>query len=52
MHVNEIPRRTQETNESIRIYLAVIEGYLKRLTCPISKVAILKIWLGNIVSFD
>lgn len=45
---NEIKRRTQDPHESIGIYLAVMSGYFKRVTYPISKEVKLKILLHNI----
>lgn len=47
----EIRRRTQGPGESIGIYLAVMAGYFKRLTCPISEEAKLKILLRNLAPF-
>lgn len=47
----EIRRRTQGPEESIGIYLAVMLGYFKRLTCPISEQAKLKILLRNLAPF-
>ncbi|KAG5884959.1 hypothetical protein JTB14_026556 [Gonioctena quinquepunctata] len=47
----EIRRRTQGPDESIGIYLAVMSGYFKRLTCPMSEDAKLKILLRNIAPF-
>ncbi|KAG5866196.1 hypothetical protein JTB14_031866 [Gonioctena quinquepunctata] len=48
----EIRRRTQGPDESIGIYLAVMSGYFKRLTCPMSEDAKLKILLRNIAPCD
>lgn len=47
----EIRRRTQGPDESIGIYLAIMSGYFKRLTCPISEEVKLKILLRNIAPF-
>lgn len=47
----EIKRRTQGPDESMVIYLAVMAGYFKRLTCPISEEVKLKILLRNITPF-
>lgn len=47
----EIKRRTQGPEESIGIYLALMAGYFKRLTCPISEEVKLKILLRNIAPF-
>lgn len=47
----EIRNRTQGPNESIGIYLAVMNGYFNRLTCPISEDTKLKIFMRNIAPF-
>jgi hypothetical protein len=47
----EIKRRTQGPDESMGIYLAVMTGYFKRLTCPISEETQLKILLRNIAPY-
>lgn len=47
----EIRRRSQGPDESIGIYLAIMNGYFKRLTCPISEEAKLKILMRNIAPF-
>lgn len=49
--MEEIRRRTQGPDESIGIYLAIMSGYFKRLTCPISEEAKLKILVRNIAPF-
>ncbi|XP_050304517.1 uncharacterized protein LOC126742033 [Anthonomus grandis grandis] len=49
---DEICKRTQGQDESIGIYLAVMAGYFKRLTCPISEEAKLKILLRNLAPFN
>lgn len=48
---DEICKRTQGPDESIGIYLAVMSGYFKRLTCPVSEDAKLKILLRNLAPF-
>lgn len=47
----EIRRRTQGPDESIGIYLAIMTGYFKRLTCPISEDVKLRILMRNIAPF-
>lgn len=47
----EIRRRSQGPDESIGIYLAIMSGYFKRLTCHISEEAKLKILIRNIAPF-
>ncbi|KAJ8963738.1 hypothetical protein NQ317_002533 [Molorchus minor] len=47
----EIRRRTQGSDESIGIYLAVMTGYFNRLTCSVSEETKLKILMRNIAPF-
>lgn len=47
----EINRRTQGPDESIGVYVAVMLGYFKRLTCTISDETKLKILMRNIAPF-
>lgn len=47
----EIKKRTQGPDESIGIYLAIMSGYFKRLTCPISEPVKLRILLRNLAPF-
>lgn len=47
----EIRNRTQGSDESIGIYLAVMTGYFKRLTCPVSEETKMKILLRNIAPY-
>lgn len=49
--LEEIKKRTQGADESIGIYLAVMSGYFKRLSCPVSEENQLKIIMRNIVPF-
>lgn len=49
--LEEIKKRTQGADESIGIYLAVMSGYFKRLTCPVSEEIQLKIIMRNIAPF-
>lgn len=48
---DEIKKRTQGPDESMGIYLAVMAGYFKRLTCSISEETKLKILLRNIAPY-
>lgn len=47
----EIKQRTQGSDETMGIYLAVMTGYFKRLTCPVPEKVKLKILLRNIAPF-
>ncbi|KAK5643507.1 hypothetical protein RI129_007352 [Pyrocoelia pectoralis] len=47
----EIKQRTQGPEETVGIYIAIMTGYFKRLTCPISEVTKLKILLRNLAPF-
>jgi hypothetical protein len=49
--LEEIQRRTQGPDESIGIYVAVMTGYFKRLTCHVSEETKLKILMRNISPF-
>lgn len=49
--LDEIKKRTQGNDESVGIYLAVMTGYFKRLSTPISEKEKLKIILRNISPF-
>lgn len=49
--MDEIKRRTQRPEESIGIYLAVMSALFRRLTCPVSEAARLKIILKNLSPF-
>lgn len=47
----EIKRRTQGPEESFGIYLAIMEGFFRRLTCPITEHMKLKILMRNIAPY-
>ncbi|KAK5650235.1 hypothetical protein RI129_001264 [Pyrocoelia pectoralis] len=47
----EIKKRTQGPDESVGIYIAVMTGYFKRLTCSVSEATKLKILMRNLAPF-